>query len=402
MSGSTVGEIHFDSYDVDLVRDPYPMYKRMRDEMPLYYNEQYDFFAVSRYAEVEKSIIDHKTFSSARGNILEFIKAGLEVPMGLIVMEDPPLQTIHRKVLSRMFTPRKLQVLEDRIREFCANALDPIVGTGQFNFVEDLGAQMPMRVMGMLLGFPDEKAMEARDFIDSVLTIEPGQPMQAALKGNIDEGSLYANYVDWREDNPSDDIVTELLNVEFEDDKGVTRRLERGELLSFVNLVAAAGNETTNRLIGWAGKVLGEHPDQRRQLVEDPSLIPQAVEELLRFQSPAPFVSRYVTRDVEFYGQRVPEGSAIMFLIAAANHDERRFGDNAEEFDIHRQTRSHIAFGVGAHFCLGAALTRLEGRVALEEILKRFPEWELDLPNAKMASTSTVRGWESMPTFIPK
>ncbi|OCB27503.1 cytochrome [Mycobacterium malmoense] len=401
MSGSTVGEIHFDSYDADLVRDPYPMYKRMRDEMPLYYNQQYDFFAVSRYAEVEKSIIDHKTFSSARGNILEFIKAGLEVPMGLIVMEDPPLQTIHRKVLSRMFTPRKLQVLEDRIREFCANALDPIVGTGRFNFVEDLGAQMPMRVMGMLLGFPDEKAMEARDFLDSVLTIEPGQPMQAALQGNIDEGSLYANYVDWREENPGDDIVTELLNVEFEDDQGVTRRLERGELLSFVNLVAAAGNETTNRLIGWAGKVLGEHPDQRRQLVEDPNLIPQAVEELLRFQSPAPFVSRYVTRDVEFYGHQVPKGSAIMFLIAAANHDERRFGNSAEKFDIHRQARSHIAFGVGAHFCLGAALTRLEGRVALEEILKRFPEWELDLSNAKMASTSTVRGWESMPTFIP-
>jgi cytochrome P450 len=179
VSRSTVGEIYFDSYDVDLVRDPYPMYKRMRDEMPLYYNEQYDFFAVTRYAEVEKSIIDHRTFSSARGNILEFIKAGLDVPKGLIVMEDPPLQTIHRKVLSRMFTPRKLQVLEDRIRAFCVNALDPIVGTGRFNFVEDLGAQMPMRVIGMLLGFPDEKAMEARDFIDSVLTTEPGQPMQA-------------------------------------------------------------------------------------------------------------------------------------------------------------------------------------------------------------------------------
>jgi cytochrome P450 len=172
-------------------------------------------------------------------------------------------------------------------------------------------------------------------------------------------------------------------------------------LLSFVNLVAAAGNETTNRLIGWAGKVLGEHPDQRRQLAENPDLIPQAVEELLRFQSPAPFVSRYVTRDVEFYGQKVPEGSAIMFIIAAANRDERRFGATADKFDINRETRSHIAFGVGAHFCLGAALTRLEGRVALEEILKRFPEWELDLPNAKMASTSTVRGWESMPTLIP-
>ena len=401
MPGSVVGEIHFDSYDGDLVRDPYPMYKRLRDERPLYYNEQYDFFAVSRYDDVEKGLIENKTFISGRGNILEFIKAGLEAPPGLLVMEDPPIQTIHRKLLSRMFTPRKLQVLEQQIREFCVRSLDPLVGSGHFDFVEDLGAQMPMKVIGMLLGLPEENQQQAREFANSALNTEPGQPMKTATDGSVDEGALYAAYVDWREDNPSDDIVTELLNVEFEDDKGVTRRLERGELLSFVNLVAAAGNETTNRLIGWAGKVLAEHPDQRRDLAENPDLIPQAIEELLRFEPPAPFVSRYVTRDVEYYGQKVPEGSAIMFLIASANRDERRFGDSADKFDIHRQTRSHIAFGVGAHYCLGAALTRLEGRVALEEILKRFPEWELDLPNARMSSTSTVRGWQSMPAFIP-
>jgi cytochrome P450 len=400
VTGTAVTEIHFDPYDTDLVADPYPMYKRLRDEMPLYYNAQYDFFAVSRYTDVERGLLDNTTFISGRGNILELIKAGLDIPSGVILMEDAPLHDIHRKLLSRMFTPRKLASLEQRIREFCDRCLDPLVGTGRFDFVEDLGARMPMQVIGMLLGLPDENQQQARDYANTVLHTEPGQPMKIATEG-IDEGEMYAAYVDWRAENPSDDIVTELLNVEFEDEHGVTRRLHRAELLSFVNVVAAAGNETTNRLIGWAGKVLAEHPDQRRQLADNPRLIPQAVEELLRFEPPAPFIARYVTRDVEYYGQQVPEGSAIMLLVGAANRDDRRFSATADEFDIHRTTGSHLAFGVGAHYCLGAALTRLEGRVALEEILKRFPEWEVDLPNARMSTTSTVRGWETMPTFIP-
>lgn len=400
MSGSSVDEIYFDSYDAELVRDPYAMYTRLRDEMPLYYNAQYDFYVLSRYTDVEKGLIDNKTYSSARGNILELIKANLEVPPGVIAMEDPPVHDVHRKLLSRMFTPRKIQELEQRIRDFCAACLDPLVGTGQFNFVKDLGAIMPMQVIGMLLGLPAAEQLQGRDHIDSILKTEVGKPMKAATEG-IDQGAMYEAYVDWRTENPSDDIVTELLNVEFADEKGATRRLHRVELLSFINLVAAAGNETTNRLLGWAGKVLAEHPDQRAQLANDPTLIPNAVEELLRFEPPAPFVSRYVTRDVEHYGQTVPAGSVITFIVGSANRDERKFSDDADKFDIHRETRSHITFGLGAHFCLGAALTRLEGRVALEEILKRFPEWDVDSPNARMGTTSTVRGWESMPTFVP-
>ena len=166
-------------------------------------------------------------------------------------------------------------------------------------------------------------------------------------------------------------------------------------------MVAGAGNETTTRLIGWAGKVLAEHPDQRRELVEDPSLIPKAIEELLRFEPPAPHVARYVTRDVEYYGQTVPEGSVMMMLVGAANRDHRHFPPDGDVFDIHREPRQHLAFGVGTHFCLGSALARLEGRVALEEMLKRFPEWDVDLDNAHLSPTSTIRGWESMPAFIP-
>ncbi len=194
--------------------------------------------------------------------------------------------------------------------------------------------------------------------------------------------------------------MTELLNVEFTDETGTTR-LTRGELLLYVNVVAGAGNETTTRLIGWADKVLAEHPDQRRQLVENHSLIPQAIEELLRYESPAPHVARYVSRDVEYHGQTVPEGSVMMMLIGAANRDQRRFPPDVDVFDVHRQVRQHLAFSVGTHYCLGSALARLEGRIALEEILKRFPEWQIDMANASLSPTSTVRGWDAMPALIP-
>ncbi len=177
------------------------------------------------------------------------------------------------------------------------------------------------------------------------------------------------------------------------------RRLRREELLVYLNVVAGAGNETTTRLIGWAAKVLAEHPDQRRQLGENPALIPQAIEELLRFEPPAPHVARYVTRDVEYYGQTVPEGSVMMMLIGAANRDHRQFPPDGEVFDIHREQRQHLAFSVGTHYCLGSALARLEGSIALEEILKRFPEWDVDMDNASFSPTSTVRGWDSMPAL---
>jgi cytochrome P450 len=194
--------------------------------------------------------------------------------------------------------------------------------------------------------------------------------------------------------------MTELLQAEFEDAEGVRRRLTRDELLGYVNLLAAAGNETTTRLIGWTGKVLAEHPDERRELVEDRSLVANAIEELLRFEPPSPVQARYVTEDVEHHGVAVPQGSAILLLNASGNRDERKFPDG-DRFDIHRRIDHHLAFGYGTHFCLGAALARLEGRVALDEVLTRFPTWEVDWDNAVQARTSTVRGWESFPVLTP-
>jgi cytochrome P450 len=399
----TVGatsDVYYDPYNVELNADPYGMFRRLREEAPLYYNEQHDFYALSRFADVDRALVDYETYSSARGAILELIKANIEMPPGVLIFEDPPLHDVHRKLLARMFTPRKVNALEPKIREFCARCLDPLIGTDRFDFVADLGAQMPMRVIGMLLGVPEEDQEAARDFANAQMRTEAGKPMKAAMDGMV-TGEFFAQYIDWRAQHPSDDIMTELLNVEFEDEKGVWRRLTRDELLTYVSVVSGAGNETTTRLIGWAGKVLAEHPDHRRELVENPALIPRAIEELLRFEPPAPHVARYVTRDVEWYGETVPEGSVMMMLIGAANRDHRQFPPDGDVFDTHRELRQHLTFSVGTHYCLGSALARLEGRIALEEILKRFPEWDIDLTNAKLSPTSTVRGWESMVAVIP-
>jgi cytochrome P450 len=399
MTTSATSEVYFDPYDVELNADPYPMFRRLREEVPLYYNEQHDFYAVSRFDDVNAALVDHETFSSARGAILELIKANIDIPKGVVIFEDPPIHDIHRKLLSRMFTPRKINELEPKIREFCAQSLDPLTGSGRFDFVADLGAQMPMKVISMLLGIPEDDQESIRDRANDQLRTEAGKPMKAAEQGMV-TGEHFAAYIDWRAEHPSDDIMTELLKVEFEDESGDVRRLTREELLVYLNVVAGAGNETTTRLIGWAGKVLAEHPDQRRDLVENPGLIPQAVEELLRYEPPAPHVARHVTRDVEYYGQTVPRGSVMMMLIGSACRDHRQFPPDGDLFDIHRQARQHLAFSVGTHFCLGSALARLEGRIALEEILKRFPQWDVDLENARLSPTSTVRGWEAMPAVV--
>jgi cytochrome P450 len=392
---TAITDLRYDPYDREIDADPYPIYRRLRDEAPLYFNEEYDFYAVSRFDDVQRGLVDRETFSSARGSVLEFIKANIEMPPGVVIFEDPPVHTVHRGLLSRVFTPKKMNALESKVRDFCARALDPLVGRGHFDFVADLGAQMPMRTIGMLLGIPEEGLEEARNRADAALRTEPGQPMDVAAE-NIGQGDFFGEYIDWRAENPSDDLMTELLFAEFEDETGTTRRLTRDEVLLYVSVLSGAGNETTNRLIGWTGKVLAEHPDQRRELVADRALVPNAIEELLRFEPPTPHVARYVTTDVELHGTTVPAGSAMICLSGSANRDDEHYPE-AERFDIHRDVGQHLTFGYGIHYCLGAALARLEGRVALDEVLSRFPEWEVDWENARRAPTSTVRGWDSLP-----
>ena len=392
-------EIYYDPYDPDLQLDPYPIFRRMREEAPLYYNEKHDFYAVSRFDDVESVLKDARTFSSARGGILELIKANIELPSGVFIFEDPPLHTAHRGVLSRVFTPKKMNALEPQIRALCAEVLDPLVGSDRLDFVLDLGARMPMRVIGMLLGIPEQDQEDVRLRKDEGLRREPGRPGEFR-EDQFADAAFFEDYITWRVQHPSDDLMTALVQAEFEDETGTVRRLTRDELLIFVNVLATAGNETTNRVIGHSGKILAEHPDQRRELVDDRSLIPNAVEEILRFEPPALQACRYVTRDVEFHGHTVPEDSALMMLMASGNRDHRAFPPDGDVFDIHRQIGHHLSFGYGIHFCLGAALARLEARIAIDEILSRFPEWEVDLDNATLDS-SQVRGWSTLPVHLP-
>jgi cytochrome P450 len=399
--------LYYDPYDFEIDVDPYPVWKRIRDEAPLYYNERYDFFALTRFDDVERCSVEWSTYISGKGSVLEVIKSGMPVPPGTILFEDPPAHDLHRGLLSRVFTPKKMSEIEPQVREFCARSLDPLVGAGGFDFVADLGAQMPMRTIGMLLGIPEEDQETFRERLDENMRLAGGESMpdrdssDAAMSGGSSMmGDGFAEYIDWRAKHPSDDLITELLTAEFEDETGTRRTLSREEVLGYVGLLAAAGNETTTRLIGWTGKVLAEHPDQRAELVEDRSLVPNAVEELLRYEAPSAVQARYVTKDVEHHGRAVPEGSVMLLVTASANRDERRYAD-ADRFDIHRDIGHHLTFGYGLHFCLGAALARLEGRVALDEVLKRWPTWEVDWEHAVQTHTSTVRGWDALPVITP-
>ena len=393
---TATSDIYYDPYDFEIDADPYRVWKRLRDEAPLYYNEKYDFYALSRFDDVERGLSDWQTYSSAEGSVLEVIKANMEMPPGLFIFEDPPQHDLHRGLLSRVFTPRRLASIEPQVREFCARSLDPLVGSRGFDFIKDLGAQMPMRTIGMLLGIPEDDQEAIRDRLDDGLRLEDGVMPESAGTGGM--GMEFAEYIDWRADHPSDDLMTELLQAEFTDEDGSTRTLTRDEILGYIGLLAGAGNETTTRLIGWTGKLLAEHPDQRDELVANPGLIPNAIEEILRFEPPSPVQARLVTTDAEWHGQTVPGGSIVLLLNASANRDERRYED-PDRLDIHRESGRHLTFGYGIHFCLGAHLARMEGRVALEEVLKRFPHWEIDWDNAVQARTSTVRGWDTLPVI---
>ena len=390
--------VYWDPFDRGIADDPYPIYERMRAEAPVYYNEKHDFYALTHADDVERALTDWKTFSSARGPILEVIKANIEIPPGTLLMEDPPAHDIHRKLLSRVFTPRRVSSLEPEIREFCIRCLDRLTDTQDFDVMRDFANEVPMRVIGMLLGIPEADQQTVRDRADAKLRTKPGEQMKVSESALMDV-DIFAEYIDWRAEHPSDDLMTELLNAQFEDEHGVTRTLSRQEILTYVTVLAGAGNETTARLIGWLVSVLAKYPDQRTEVIEDRQLIPNVIEETLRFEPTGHAVARYVTTDVEFHGQVVPAGSAISLLVASANRDERRWTD-PKRFDIHRRINQILTFGLGTHYCMGAALARLEAKIALEEFVTRFPKWDVDVDNAVLSSTSTMRGWETLPVRV--
>lgn len=387
-------ELYYDPFDYGIDDDPYPVWRRMRAEAPLYYNEKYNFYALSRYDDVAGALPVWQTYRSGHGTTADILFSGIEVPPGILLFEDPPLHDLHRRLLSRVFTPRRMLAVEDLVRDFCSRALDPLRDCDGFDFVIDLGAIMPMRTIGYLLGIPEEGQQRIRDLNDKSITVAEGST-DVSPKVFEEAIAMFAEYIEWRATRPSDDLMTELLNAEVEEQDGTRRKLERTEVLAYTAMIAGAGNETTARLIGFMGQLLGEHPDQRRELAADPSLIPSAVEETLRFEPPSPVQARFVARDVDLYGQTVTEGSYMLLLNGSANRDDTRF-DDPDRYDIHR-TGGHLSFGQGLHFCLGSALARLEGRIAFEEVLKRWTDWEVDYDNASRARTSSVRGWARLP-----
>lgn len=394
MTGANTVDLYYDPFDFDIDDDPYPTWKRMRDEAPLYYNEKYNFYALSRYEDVARELPNWATYRSGRGTTMDIIMSGLEVPPGVILFEDPPLHDLHRRVLSRVFTPRRMEAIEPLARRYCERALDQLVGSSRFDFIADLGAQIPMRTIGYLLGIPEEGQQAVRDNTNQAIGLKDGSGYAVSENAFENSYQLFADYIEWRAEQPSDDLMTQLLNAEVEDE-GEIRRLTRTEVLMYTSMVAGAGNETTTRLIGFIGALLSDHPDQRRELVADPGLIPGAIEEVLRCESPSPVQARYVAHDVKCWDQAIPEGSIMLLLNGSANRDERHFPDG-ERFDIHRRG-AHLSFGQGLHFCLGSALARMQARVATEELLKRWPDWEVDYSNAEMAHTSSVRGWGKLP-----
>jgi cytochrome P450 len=397
---TTAGPISWDPFDTEIDAAPYAVWRRLRDEAPLYRNDEHDFWALSRYADVQAAHADPQTFISGRGTVLEIMGSEF-TSAGQIIFIDPPDHEALRRLVSRAFTPRRVTELEASIRAFCGLLLDPHVGRDGFDYVEDFGAQLPSAVISSLLGVPDSDREEVRHHIETVFHIEPGVGMinDVSFGAQVWLHEYLSSQLADRRRSPRDDLFTGLVEAEITDDDGRTRRLTDEESADFANLLVNAGTETVGRLLGWAAVVLDGHPDQRAELAGDPALLPNAIEELLRFEAPSPVQGRWTGSEVAIHGEVIPAASKVLLLTGSAGRDERKYAD-PDRFDIHRSLDGHVSLGFGIHFCLGAALARLEGRVAIEETLRRFPVWEVDHDRAVRLHTSTVRGYKSVPVRV--
>lgn len=393
-------ELYWDPFDESLKDDPHPLWRRMRDEAPLYRNDQYDFWALSRFDDVDAVSRDPQIFSSAHGTVLELMSEEAW-PHPMMIFLDPPEHTKLRRLVSRAFSPRRVAELEGFVRTLCGELLEAQKGKSRWDYVADFGALVPANVIATVLGVPPSDRDEVRRTIDQTFHLEPGKGMinDVSAAAQIRLFEIIGEQIEERRRNPRDDMLTDLVASEITEDDGTRRRLSNEEACTFGILLVSAGTETVARLLGWAGNTLAAQPKQRAELAADPALIPGAVEELLRYEAPSPVQGRWVTQEIYLYGQNLGPGSKVLLLTGSAGRDERRFLD-ADRFDIHREIDHHLSFGYGIHFCLGAALARLEGRIAIEETLRRFPEWEVDTDGSVMLYTSTVRGFAKLPICV--
>jgi len=399
---TTAPELIYNPYSFAVHDDPYDTYRRLRDEAPAFWNPELRFWALSRFTDVLEGFRDFETYSSAGGIALENRRPiGQAMPDFQQMIElDPPEHTAFRSLVSRVFTGRRVADMEDEIRQIFDGYLDAVIARGSCDLVDDITSPYPMDVICSVLGVPEADRAGLRAHADRILIREDGSmaiPQEAAdgMFGVL--GYFIDDLPRRRVGEGSPGLVADLLDLEVDG-----RALSEQELLGFCVLFVIAGHETTTKMVANSIEILSRHPDQRDRLVAEPTLIPGAVEEVLRFHNSTQYMHRTVTRDLELHGEQLHAGDSVLLLIGAANHDEREFGPTAEEFDITRRPDRHLAFGYGAHFCLGAALARMEGKVALEQIHRRIPDYVVDQDAKVRFHSSNVTGWTHLPiTFTP-
>jgi cytochrome P450 len=390
--------VEYSPFDRDIVHNPFPAYRALRDEAPVYHNEQVGFWALSRYADVVAAHLDTDVFSSANGVTIE----GIDQGMPFLIVKDPPEHTWHRKIAGRMFTPRRINALEPFIRTTAASLLDKVADADEFDLVEHFSFRLPLDVISELIGIPETVREHVHGLSDRLAARdETGMVTEDAALAGLELAQVFVDLVAERRRHPGNDVITTLMNTEVADDDGNTRSLDDNELANRFLELAFAGHETVAKLIPNGVIALSWYPDQRRELAADPGLMPNAVEEMLRWDPPSHYQGRWTTRDVELHGTVIPEGQRVILITASAVHDERKYPD-PELFDIHRDIDRHVSFGFGRHLCLGAALARLETRVAFEELLKRFPDFTFDETGVERAYSSNVRGLARLPLRVER
>ena len=388
----------YDPYSRPFQEDPYPLYKHFRDEDPCTYNAQKDFYALFRFEDVWNATLDWETQSSSLGPVLE--NRG-QVPPGVfsIIGMDPPAHTKLRNVISRGFTPRRIAALEDEIRGIAKHYLEPLAARESFDFEQDFAVKFPMDVISALLGIPEEDRDAYRRGVDQGLNRDPDREDLDESRAIASAGSgtpYVARLLEARRRQPREDLITVLAQAEFEDAEGVRRPLTDAECISFVTLLAAAGAETTAKLLGHCLYLLWKHPDQRRAVFGDPSRIPNAIEEVLRYEAPSQFQGRVAMRDVTYHGVTIPAGARVALVTGSACRDEREYPD-PDRFDTTRTHGREVYFGHGHHVCIGKSLARLETRIALEEVAALFPRYEVDESGMTRTYQAHVKGYVNLP-----
>lgn len=387
-------QIQYDPFDATIIDDPYPVYRALRDEEPLYHAAQSDTWVLSRHADVQTALLDPASYSSVDGVFPKppgsnFVQSLL--PM--MVLMDPPRHNQLRALVSRAFTPRRIAALNDGIEQLAQDLFGRLDGgAGSADFMADFAAVLPAMVIADLLGIPREDRDEFRKWSTVLVEADPTRGQTAdALSAMALMYNYFTDFLADRRRSPREDLMSALVSAEID---GV--RLTDEELLGFCALLLLAGTETTTNLLGNTAVVLAQHPDSRRRLAGDPTLIGPAIEEMLRYDSPVQGLCRILTRDITLHDTTMSAGESVLLLFGSANRDERVFPD-PDVFDIDRKPEHQVAFGKGIHFCLGAALARMEARIALTALLKRMPNWDVDLDSARRLRSGPIRGYASLP-----